>query len=140
MIGAFPLLESDFYFPLILIYIGLYRRHRVTTHTHPRLQPRTWIAWVRASAVAFRPRGWPAVISPLRVGRHMPPMLLSNGVVRGAGHAEAGRAGHNFQIYVQMFLSRAQIGCGARFSWGKMPIVKFRGELKNALEAFSRER
>lgn len=68
----------------------------------------------------------------------MPPMLLSNGVVRSAGHAEAGRAGHNFQIYVQMFLSRAWIG--ARFSWGKMPIVKFRGELKNALEAFSRGR
>lgn len=72
----------------------------------------------------------------------MPPMLLSNGVVRGSGHAEAGRAGHNFQIYVQMFLSRARANRvrSARFSWGKMPIVKFRGELKNALEAFSRGR
>lgn len=77
---------------------------------------RTQIARVRASAVSRSdPRGWPAVISPLRVGRHMlPPMLLSNGVVRGAGRAEAGRVGHNFQIYVQMFLSRARArGSGA---------------------------
>lgn len=52
------------------------------------------------------------------------------------GGAEAGCVGHNFQIYVQMFLS-----CGPRVSlMGKMPIVKFRGELKNALEAFSRGR
>lgn len=46
-------------------------------------------------------------------------MLPSDGAVRGAGRAEAGRVGHNFQIYVQMFLSCARTGCGARVPRGE---------------------
>jgi len=69
-------------------------------------------------------------------------MLLLDGVarrrVRRRGRAGA-RGGHNFQIYVQMFLPRAR-GSGCVLLVGMMPIVKFRGELKNALEAFARPR
>lgn len=90
------------------------------THTHSRLQSSTYgRACVRSQSRGSEPRGRPAVISPLRVGRHMPPMLLFDGVVRGAGSAEAGRVGHNFQIYVQMFLSRSRTGCGARVFRGE---------------------
>lgn len=96
-------------------------RGRVATHTHSRLQSRTCTDRMRAYVRnrTFRPRGWPAVISPLRVGRHMPPMLLSDGAARGAGRVGAGCVGHNFQIYVQMFLSRAWTGCGARVPRGE---------------------
>lgn len=68
------MLESDFYFPLIPIYIGLYG---VTGGRETRCAPcrGTHVrACVRSSTPPPRPpRGCFAVISPLRVGRHMPP-------------------------------------------------------------------
>lgn len=113
----FPLLESDFYFPLILIYIGLYGQ-RWQDEKAPRrtriqdLQSRIHAcmrSFVRAcvrSCVQTEgsTRGY---LSVTRWQAYAPDAAFRWGDARGAGRAEAGHVGHNFQIYVQMFLSRA---------------------------------
>lgn len=112
----FPLLESDFYFPLILIYIGLYGatlagREGVATHTHSRFA----VSYTRVHAFVCTcvrscvqtegsTRGY---LSVTRWQAYAPDAAFRWGDARGAGRAEAGHVGHNFQIYVQMFLSRA---------------------------------
>lgn len=76
---------------------------------------RTQIACVRASAVSRSEGLARGYLSVTRWQAYAAPDAAFQW--GGAGRAEAGRVGHNFQIYVQMFLSRARIG--ARSSWGR---------------------
>lgn len=93
-------------------------RKRVATHTHSRLQSCTYTDCMRVRSRVQTEGLARGYLSVTRWQAYAPDST-SNGVVRGAGCAEAGCVGHNFQIYVQMFLSRARTGCGACSSWGR---------------------
>ena len=94
-------------------------RKRVATHTYPRLQyvcTRALRAYVRAyvrsrvqKTEGLTLRGY---LSVTRWQAYAPDAF------RGGG-AEAGCVGHNFQIYVQMFLSRGPGAERAFLSWGR---------------------